>query len=542
MLRQGVEFFVSLAVLVTLFRTFEAESYMIETGSMAPCLLGYHRRVVCPSCKFPFRSEDGHASAKAVCPNCLLAGIGVSDLVRNDGDQLLVQRGAYEFQRPRRWEVVVFRNPSRPTQAYVKRLVGLPGERVQIIHGDIYIAGQIQTKSLATQRSMRIPVYDHDYRPPDDDADWQPRWLAEPADGRWKSKEGAFAFDGLAAAGPAATGPVANGPVATRQAGSGQSAAEPALVRYRHWIRRGGSHGTSVRLSRWPATVDPLQPAVDPLRYDVEKKLLICQGCLPREFLDRLLSQSGDAEFVAAIDRLYEASHIAPIMDMCGYNRSPDSGGQNEVRDLMLALNLSIQAGTGQFTVGISNGSEEFECLFDLAERQIRLVAGKSGGVVRTGLLSALPANGSALIELSLMDRQVLLAIDGELAFEPWQYAAPAARGPTPWKPVWFAAQGLRLQVTGVKLYRDVYYTSGEGRRASDAPFQLRSGEYFALGDNSPVSRDSRSWAAGKMLTNDMFQGKPFLVHLPSRKKRLQLGQWQADIRIPELSRVRYIR
>jgi hypothetical protein len=86
-----------------------------------------------------------------------------------------------------------------------------------------------------------------------------------------------------------------------------------------------------------------------------------------------------------------------------------------------------------------------------------------------------------------------------------------------------------------------VYYTDDPGRRAVDAPVELKSNEYFVLGDNSPVSKDSRSWAERVVLTNEMLLGKPLVVHLPSRKQRLQLGGWQTEIRIPEFSRMRYI-
>jgi hypothetical protein len=43
------------------------------------------------------------------------------------------------------------------------------------------------------------------------------------------------------------------------------------------------------------------------------------------------------------------------------------------------------------------------------------------------------------------------------------------------------------------------------------------------------------------VLTKELFLGKPLVVHLPSRKKRIQIGGWQTEIRIPEFSRMRYI-
>src|SRR5689334_3684367 len=79
-LRTGIEMLVCLVILVTLFRTFLAGGYMIETGSMAPCLLGYHRQAVCPSCRYPFAVEGGNSSVKAICPNCGKTGIAVENL------------------------------------------------------------------------------------------------------------------------------------------------------------------------------------------------------------------------------------------------------------------------------------------------------------------------------------------------------------------------------------------------------------------------------------------------------------------------------
>jgi hypothetical protein len=38
-----------------------------------------------------------------------------------------------------------------------------------------------------------------------------------------------------------------------------------------------------------------------------------------------------------------------------------------------------------------------------------------------------------------------------------------------------------------------------------------------------------------------MIVGKPFLVHLPSRMKTVQIGGWEGAIRVPEFSRIRYI-
>ncbi len=59
-------------------------------------------------------------------------------------------------------------------QAYVKRVVGLPGESIRINGGDIFVNGRIVRKSLAEIRAMRILVHDSRFQP--QDADRFPRW------------------------------------------------------------------------------------------------------------------------------------------------------------------------------------------------------------------------------------------------------------------------------------------------------------------------------------------------------------------------------
>ena len=537
-LRTGVELAVSLIVLVVLFRAFLAGGYMIETGSMAPCLVGYHWRATCPGCRYPFAVEGTRTGAKAVCPNCGKGRIDVEPLPRNDGDHLLVQRGAFDHREPRRWEVVVFKNPNKPTQAYVKRMIGLPGERVEIRDGDIFIDGQIQTKGYATQRGLRIPVYDHDFRPPPDDPDWQPRWCIDDKDGGWTQDEGVFRFAGTDQPTPDGLSPASDGQ-GSMPASDGQSPI--AWVSYRHWVRRAGSHGTSVPLAAWPMSVPQPSSDTGPLTWDETKGKLVCRGALSRELCNQLLAAGGDAGFREAIEQLFVASHIAPISDGYGYNRGTGGGGQNEVRDLMLEARVVMHDRSGLFVVALSDGANSLECHFDLKAGQVRLIDTSTGESLRTAALPAPLLSGPAVVEMSLMDGQALVAVEGHTVFEPWCAPPRDERGPTPWPPVRFGASGMRVGVEQLKLYRDVYYTKGEARRFAGAQRQLGPDEYFVLGDNSPLSRDSRSWTEGTHLTKGLFLGKPLIVHLPSRKSRVGIGPWQTEIRIPEFSRIRYI-
>ncbi|OGY64520.1 MAG: signal peptidase I [Candidatus Harrisonbacteria bacterium RIFCSPLOWO2_02_FULL_41_13b] len=59
-----------------------------------------------------------------------------------DGNYLLVDEISYRFAAPRRGEVVVFRYPNDRSVFFIKRLVGLPGERLVIRDGKIYIEGK----------------------------------------------------------------------------------------------------------------------------------------------------------------------------------------------------------------------------------------------------------------------------------------------------------------------------------------------------------------------------------------------------------------
>src|SRR3954452_3085754 len=166
-MRQTVDLIVVLCLGVLLFRTFSAEAYVVPTGSMAPTLVGHHRELTCPNCGYLFvigLDEEGHPP-RAVCPNCGKNDLDQLPAMECNGDRVLVQKFLYDFRRPRRWEVAVFHFPGEPTQAYVKRVVGLPGEAVQIVKGDVVIDGRIARKTLPEQRAMRILVYDNGFVP-----------------------------------------------------------------------------------------------------------------------------------------------------------------------------------------------------------------------------------------------------------------------------------------------------------------------------------------------------------------------------------------
>ena len=60
----------------------------------------------------------------------------------SDGDHLIVDKISYRFREPQRYEIVVFPYRYEKNTYYIKRIIGLPGETVQIVDGYIYINGK----------------------------------------------------------------------------------------------------------------------------------------------------------------------------------------------------------------------------------------------------------------------------------------------------------------------------------------------------------------------------------------------------------------
>lgn len=59
-----------------------------------------------------------------------------------EGDRLFGFRLAYKFSEPKRGDIIIFKFPDDETQNYVKRVIGLPNDIVQIKNGRVYINGE----------------------------------------------------------------------------------------------------------------------------------------------------------------------------------------------------------------------------------------------------------------------------------------------------------------------------------------------------------------------------------------------------------------
>lgn len=153
-------------ILALVFQAFGIQAFQIPTGSMAETLRGDHYRMRCLQCGYAFDTgSDSLSLDLPQCPNCgyLQPSSSIGSLV--NGDRIFVLKCIYQFFEPRRWDVVVFKNPINPKDNYIKRLIGLPGETVQLIDGDVYIDGQIARKPLNVQQELWMPIYLQRYQP-----------------------------------------------------------------------------------------------------------------------------------------------------------------------------------------------------------------------------------------------------------------------------------------------------------------------------------------------------------------------------------------
>lgn len=519
---------VCLLIAVIIFRTYAIEGYLISTGSMAPHLLGYHQRVQCPTCGTLFTygvaydadpsawARQMHASVmeRIYCHNCGQQNIDLSLVPRNHGDQLLVFKQAYWGRLPRRWEVVVFRNPAATEEAYVKRVVGLPNESIQVRHGDVYADGIICRKSWSEQHALRILVHEHKAETTDRNQRWHVLPVSQEAPS-WQAVADSFVFYG------------ANEPQ------------KWSWVEYEHRLYQGGNHETWVSLEVWPDTIHPELVPPAGLKFDAVNKRLRCIGVLPVQVVESLIAQCQDHAFVSALRQLQAASHVGPVTDLCIYNPLEHRAGRHSVSDLMLSLELSLAEGEGEFAVELHDGDDVYTFVLDTRHHEVRLfAAGDNNPVVSSPIASEL-LQRSLLIEVSLFDRQIMVAINGQVCLPAWLLAKdPPVHGVA--RPIRFGAQGLTATVRRLKVYRDVYYAAEDSIHAGDKPYQLASDELFVLGDNSPVSYDSRKWLHPGVPTK-LLLGKPFIVHLPSRPARLKTGERELLIRLPDWERVRWI-
>lgn len=503
--RETIESIVIAFVLAFLFRTFEAEAFVIPTGSMAPTLMGRHKDVECPKCHYRYQvsaseevdprsgEEKGreHQVEGSTCPMCRYANGRHFQDPSFMGDRILVSKFNFEMGSPERWDVVVFKYPGDATTNYIKRLIGLPGENIRITHGDIFVQHetdgpfQIARKPPHKLLAMLQPVYDNDYLLPELTAlGWPLRWQERAAGTpQWTlADEGRrFQTDGAAA---------------------GES-----WLRYRHLVPS---------YEQWQALERGRIPPPD-------------QGPRPQLISDFTAYNTG-------------RNNGNDWDRNLSYGSVPEPERVHWVGDLALECTLESRSETGQVVLELVKGGRRFQCRIDLATgRAAFSITGQDH--FRPTALTAVVSRGKHQIRFSNIDRQLLLWVDNKLAaFDgPTAYELEDTR-PTEadLSPAGIASQRAAVHISHVRIFRDLYYIAdreGQWRRDFDEPvsestlsdpakwhvfdrmnhvdFPLGTDQFFVLGDNSARSKDSRLWGAEYFVKRELLIGEAMFIYWP---------------------------
>lgn len=208
--RENVESFAVAIAAALIIRWIVIEPFKIPTGSMAPTLLGKHRSIKCHNCGYRFKLD--YKFDVATCSNCL-QDIEAFNARLWKGDRILVWKFIYRLSEPQRWDVMVFVYPradvtckncgrlyedvqwqdmtqcencgsrrlKRTKKNFIKRVVGMPGERILISGGDVFVNGRIARKPRRVQNALWLPMYTMSLAPKEKHFEpWRPK------DGQWK--------------------------------------------------------------------------------------------------------------------------------------------------------------------------------------------------------------------------------------------------------------------------------------------------------------------------------------------------------------------
>jgi signal peptidase I len=70
----------------------------------------------------------------------------------HDNDLLVASKISYKLHQPQRGDIIVFKPPDEASRDFIKRIIGLPGERVHIANSVVYINGRVLNEPYLPER------------------------------------------------------------------------------------------------------------------------------------------------------------------------------------------------------------------------------------------------------------------------------------------------------------------------------------------------------------------------------------------------------
>jgi signal peptidase I len=560
-------------ILAFVFRAFVVEAFVIPSGSMAPTLMGGHMRFRCEECGYQFDvnypspeqgdnitipsrtgpravRSGGRVIQKSIslsmhCPNCGFKVPRVkadpyasaTDSPVHYGDRILVLKYLYQVQAPRRWDVVVFKSPSGEGKFetnFIKRLVGLPGEALMILDGDVYVAPsdvpelkrdwQVQHKHRKAQDALWRVVYDNDFYPRNADASRQARPFVLPwqqtAGNGWKQPQKNEQMRVLTFSNPGGAGTLSFNKDANR-------ASARSWLALADWLPYNETRPVNLT-----ADVDYYGPDM----YPEER--------IPWWYVSDVKVQfywerkSGDGGIKVELTKRNDAftAEITPQVAKV-VHRAPDGATK-----VIGEADVSFAAG-GPMQIEFMN-----------VDYQVTLYI--NGQKVIQSAREQYSPNVSGLLK---QHEDRLLMARGGASNESIRMMFPP---PT----IQISAEKQECEVSHLSLWRDIYYTPtymsygaeiDKGRPSAPIVLykskrgEVRENEYFVLGDNSILSGDARNWTDDV----DLVEGENLEVESGRVPERFLLGKaffvyWPAGYRpfspgmpgiVPNFGEMRFI-
>jgi len=527
-------------MLAFIFRGFVVEGFQIPTGSMAPTLLGKNITHTSPHngyswttgpwdmlgrSQVPAKVQGASSPLRVTDP---MTGLNQNESGRklSSGDRVFVLKYLPMLHEPERWDVVVFKNPGTH-ENYIKRLVGLPGEQLAFVDGDLFtrkfVEGQTATsgwdawaagdwevarKSERIQRVMLQDVSDSRYAPVNIDPGYRSPWDSVGSGWEGVRSSSEFVFSGVGD-----TSLVWNG-------------SKPITDRNSYNQIKSG-----INLDDLPT---------DPVQRGKFRSFYVSDIALSADI------QMGDAAVVSM-----------PMISARGheFRAVVDAGAGTAVVEMRVDAEGEAWASLDSGSFGKRSGGDvvgvEFwhvdQALWLFVDGTLVCGGNEKGGYSMSPVERAVAATGMSRVELETDTGT------GNGVTQPGVLSRPEIYMPATVE--WgFSGGGFALH--NVRVRRDISYknmssdSSRQATRGGHAEFfpTLTDEEYFMCGDNSARSLDSRLWAEGSivpwveelidervgMVNRDLVVGKAFVVYWPSMLKD---GMMPA----PDIGRVRWI-